>query len=275
MHRMVGKYVEEESLEHFTHAESALRRALELNADLSSAEMIYAHLEVDMGRAEEATIRLVRRARQRSSDPELFAGLAHSSRYCGLMRASIAAADQAHRIDPRIRTSAAHTYFMLGDYARVVDYEPESVPFMRNLALMMLGRRDEALESLGSIDRSIPSRLVTYATALYELLVGNRDASVAAIRKLTNIRDPEGRYYVARQLAFLGEHAEALSLLEHVVQDGYFCLTAFAQDPWLDALRGTAEFGRIVKATETRHRQAVINFLSAEGDRVLGIPNPV
>ncbi len=275
MHRMVGKYVEEESLEHFMQAESALRRSLELNPDLSSAENAYAHLEVDMGRAEEATIRLVRRARQRSADPELFAGLAHSSRYCGLMRASIAAAEQARRIDPRIRTSAAHTYFMLGDYARVVDYEPEGIPFMRNLALFMLGRHDEAAASLKAVDRSIPSRLVTYVNALYYLVTGDKEASLAAIAGLRNIRDPEGRFYVARQLAYLGEPADALSLLADVVQDGYFCLTALTQDPWLDSLRGTAEFAAVLKHAETRHRQAVINFLSAEGDRVLGIPNPV
>ena len=275
MHRMVGKYVEEESLEHFIKAETALRRAMELNPDLSSAENVYAHLEVDMGRAEEATVRLVRRARNRSADPELYAGLAHSSRYCGLMRASMAAADQALRIDPRIRTSVGHTYFMLGDYERVVDFEREGVPYMGNLALFMLGRREEALESLNAVDTSIPSRLVVYVTALKHLVSGEREKSLAAITRLSNIRDPEGRFYVARHLAFLEERGAALALLKNAVTDGFFCLPALTQDPWLDGLRGTAEFAAVLKTAETRHRQAVISFLSAEGDRVLGIPHPV
>jgi non-specific serine/threonine protein kinase len=275
MHRMVGKYVEEESVEHFTQAEGALRRALVLNPDLSSAENVYAHLEVDMGRAEEAMVRLVRRARHRSADPELFAGLAHSCRYCGLMRASLAAADQAHRLDPRVRTSAAHTYFMLGDYRRVVDYEPEGIPYMRSLALFMLGRTEEAVRSLNAVDKSIPSRLVMYVTALQQLVTGDRPAALASIARLSNIRDPEGRFYVARQLAFLGDAGNALELLKNLVEDGFFCLPALTQDPWLDTLRGTAEFAAVLKRAESRHRQAIISFLTAEGDRVLGVAHPV
>jgi serine/threonine protein kinase len=275
MHRMVGKYVEEESVEHFTQAESALRRALELNPDLSSAENVYAHLEVDLGRAEEAMVRLVRRARHRSADPELFSGLAHSCRYCGLMRASLAAADQAHRLDPRVRTSAAHTYFMLGDYQRVIDYEPEGIPYMRNLALYMAGRKEEAAASLKAVDKSIPSRLVLYVTALYQLVTDDRAAALTSIARLSNIRDPEGRFYVARQLAYLGDAGSALALLKNAVQDGFFCLPALTQDPWLDPLRGTAEFAAVLKLAETRHRQAIISFLTAEGDRVLGVAHPV
>ncbi len=125
MHRMIGKYVDEETSERFAKAETALRRALELNPDLSFAEHLYAHLEVDLGRAEQSMVRLLRRARERSADPELFAGLSHACRYCGLLQASLAAAEQARRLDPKIRISAGHTCFMLGDYARVLEFEPE------------------------------------------------------------------------------------------------------------------------------------------------------
>ena len=79
-------------------------------------------------------------------------------RYCGLLTASLAAAEQARRLDPKVRTTAAHTYFMLGDYQRVIDYEIESVPFMRSLALCMLGRRDEARVVLQDIDTRIRAR---------------------------------------------------------------------------------------------------------------------
>ena len=82
-----------------------------------SREHLYAHLEVDLGRAEQSMVRLLRRARERSADPELFAGLSHACRYCGLLQASLAAAEQARRLDPKIRISAGHTCFMLGDYA--------------------------------------------------------------------------------------------------------------------------------------------------------------
>ena len=90
-----------------------------------------------------------------------------------------------------------------------------------------------------------------------------------------NIRDPEGRYYVARHLAHLGEPDGALELLARVVPDGFFCVPALTRDPWLDPLRGTPAFGAVLRDAEARHRRAVISFLTAEGDRVLGVPHPV
>jgi hypothetical protein len=59
------------------------------------------------------------------------------------------------------------------------------------------------------------------------------------------------------------------------VEGGFFCLPAFTRDSWLDGLRRTPEFSAIMRQAEGRHRQAVISFLSAEADRVLGIPHPV
>jgi serine/threonine protein kinase len=274
MHRLIGKYVEDGSGVRFAQAEHALKRALELNPDLSSAENNYAYLEVDLGRAEESMVRLLRRARERSSDPELFAGLAHSCRYCGLLNASMAAARHALRLDPKIRTSAGQTCFMLGDYAAVTEYEPESVNYLRNLALTMLGRTDEALASLRTVDQSLPHLLVIFVTALEELLRGDRDASLASIRRL-DIRDPEGRFYVARHLAYLGDTDAAVAMFTRVVPDGFFCLPALMRDPWLDSLRALPAFAAILREAESRHRQAVISFLTAEGDRVLGITHPV
>ncbi len=275
MQRLIGKYVVAETEERFTKAESALKRALELNPDLSSAENVYAHLEVDLGRAEASMVRLLRRARERSTDPELFAALSHSLRYCGLLEASLSAAKYARRLDPKIRVSAGHTCFMLGDYEGVIEYEPEGINYMRNLTLMTLGRRDEALAALEQIDNSLPHLLVFYVKALTHLIRGEREESLANIRHLVKIHDPEGRYYAARHLAYLGDTDTALSLLDGAVTDGFFCAPALARDPWLDSLRGTAEFAAIIRRAEVRHRQALISFLTAEGDRVLGLAHPI
>jgi non-specific serine/threonine protein kinase len=275
MHRMLGKYVEESSDVHFEKAETSLRRALQLNPDLSRAENSYAHLEVDLGRAEEAMVRLVRRARDRHSDPELFAGLAHASRYCGLLQASLAAAEQALRLDPRIATSVAHTHFMRGDYARVLEFSEESIPYTRNLALLMLGRDDEAAQSLETVDTKIASRMVHYTTGLLALIRGDRRTSIDSIIKVADLRDPEGRYYAARHLIYAGDTDRGLDILSRVVDDGFFCLPALARDAWLDGVRATPAFAEIVRRAEVRHRRAVISFLSAEGDRVLGVPYPV
>ena len=65
-------------------AEDAFRRALALNPRLSIAHKFYAHLEADIGQAQRAVVRLLGEATRHGNDPELFAGLVHACRYCGL-----------------------------------------------------------------------------------------------------------------------------------------------------------------------------------------------
>ena len=275
MEHMIGKYIGGETATHFTKAEAALTRALELNPDLSAAEKAYAHLEVDLGRAEQSMVRLLRRARERTTDPEVFAALSHALRYCGLLQASLAAARQARRLDPKVRVSDEQTWFMLGEYQKVIDYEHENIKFMRNLALVMLGREEEALAGFEEVDERTAHLLAVYAKALAHLVRNEFDESRALMRTLMTIKDPEARYHMARQYAYLGDNESALAALAAVIEDGFFCLPAFARDPWLDPLRGAPEFSAILRRAEVRHRQAVISFLTAEGDRILGIPHPV
>ncbi len=275
MRRLLAKYIGVDAAAQLERAEHALNRALELNPDLSVAENVLAHLAVDLGRAEEAMVRLIRRAKDRPADPELYAGLAHACRYCGLMAAAVAAVEQARRLDPRIRTSGAHTWFMLGEYERVIDFQHETIPYLPSLAMVMLGRTEQARAVLQSIDLPSAGRLGTFIKGMQAFVDGKVDETLALLHEMSDIPDPEGRFYVARNFAHLGRPAEALALLTGVVENGFFCLTAFNRDPWLDTLRGTPEFTALLRHAESRHRQAVISFLNAEGDRILGVSHPV
>ena len=274
MHRLISKYLVGEESSTLQLAEQALRRALELNPDLSAAENAYAHLEVDLGRATDAMSRLIRLARTRSSDPDLFAGLVHACRYCGLLRASIAAFEHARRLDARVRASVGVTYFMLGEYDRVLEFEAEGIPYIRNVALTLLGRRDEALASLRTIDDRIASLMVSFTSSLRLLLDARPAESVVALQPLRGIRDPEARYFVGRHLVFAGDLAGGLDSIEWAVDNGFFCSPAMARDPWLDSVRNRPEFAAIMRRAEARHRDAVVTFMSAEGDRVLGLGQP-
>ena len=68
---------------------AAVERALELNPDLPLAHNLYTNIQVDQGRAMDAMKRLLQRLRRSKTDPELFAGFTHASRYCGLLQPSL------------------------------------------------------------------------------------------------------------------------------------------------------------------------------------------
>src|SRR5207253_8307133 len=75
------------SAEKLAQADSALRRALELNPDLPLAHNLYTLIQVEQGRALDAIRRLLERAHNTRNDPELFVGLCHACRYGGLLEA--------------------------------------------------------------------------------------------------------------------------------------------------------------------------------------------
>ena len=117
---MIGKAGEDVE-RNLAQAESCLKRALDLNPELSIAHNLYAQLETDLGRSKDALVRLTARAISNSSDPEVFAGLVQACRYCGLLEASVAVHDRARQLDTQINTSVRHTHWLLGDGARALE----------------------------------------------------------------------------------------------------------------------------------------------------------
>jgi hypothetical protein len=83
--------------------------------------------------------------------------------------------------------------------------------------------------------------------------------------------DPEGLLLHVRELAFLGLVAQAMELLRRVVRGGYHCPAALTRDPWLDALRGEAEFVRLVREAEAGRARAAEAYTRAGGERLLGV----
>jgi DNA-binding winged helix-turn-helix (wHTH) protein/tetratricopeptide (TPR) repeat protein len=264
-----------ESDNDLARAKDALEQALQLSPDLPLAHHLYAQLEADLGRAQDAMVRLLCRAAVSSNDPELFAGLTQVCRYCGLLEASIAAHHQARRLDPQVRTSVAHTYFMLGEYSAVPAYSLGGdhlgvVP----LALAQLGREREALDLLRKgLQEELPLAVIrSMGTSILALLEGRREDSAEQSELfLRRCKDPESFYYFARQFAFLGRHERAVELLAEAVKLGYVCFPTMTRDPWLDPLRGNPAFFIVRQAAETRYREAVQAFLTSGGDQILGV----
>src|SRR2546426_1455960 len=271
VYHFLGKFGDTNSDENLKRAEAAIVRALEINPELSMAHNLHARLEIDFGRAQDVMTRLLKRAQARAADPELFAGLVHACRYCGLLDASRAADEQARRIDKLISTSVVHTYFMLGDYQQAHEMFADD-PITDALTLMMLGRDQEVVEKLQKAEdmEAVGRR---WCDALRLLVEGHRAQGLAAAQTILppGYRDPETLYYVARLLAHFGDPGTALALLARAVEEGFFCFSALARDPWLNTLRGDPAFTKILRHAEARHREALAAFLQADGDRLLGL----
>jgi hypothetical protein len=216
-------------------------------------------------------VRLIERAD--TADPEIMAGLVSACRYCGLLDASVAAHRCALDLEPKIRTSVGHTWFLQADYERVATVKIAEYPYVVAISMAELGRGDEVLPVLRDLERTLPSRLRDFAGAARTLIEGHAAESTAAVARIvtSDFRDPEGLFYLARHLAHLQEVDPALDLFERVVAGGFCCFPAMARDPWLDPLRKKPAFTRLLRRAETRHQEALAAFERLGGDGVLGI----
>jgi len=266
------------SVEGLLAADEAFQTALRLSPNLTLTHHLYTNLQVDQGRSLDAMKRLLNRAHQRRSDAELFAGLAHVCRYCGLLQAALAAHREARRLDPLVPTSVNHTYFMLGDYQKALESSGSDFGYCLGLTLALLGRTDEAISTLRQREQINPPRLGRlYLTSLRALLEANREESLEAseeLRKAT-FRDPEGMYYLARQISYLGQAPEALEMLSRAIDNGFFCYPAMVRDPWFEALRTRTEFTDLLHKSHQLCREASASFLAASGDSLLRINGEV
>jgi TolB-like protein len=273
IHHVMGKYLKSGTPESLDQAEEAFRRALALNPDLTVTHKLFAQLEVDLGRARDAMSRLIERAGR--SDPELLAGLVSACRYCGLLDASDAAHRRAVDLEPKVRTSVPHTWFLQADYARVATVKLTEYPYIVALSLMTLGRGSEVLPALRELETATQTRLREFMTAARALVEGHPAESLAAIRRIvsSDFRDPEGLFYLSRHLAHLHEAGPALELIGRVVAGGFFCFPAMAHDPWLDPLRKKPAFTKLLRQAEVQHQEAAAIFSRLQGEKVLGVGN--
>jgi serine/threonine protein kinase/tetratricopeptide (TPR) repeat protein len=272
--RWLGDKYKLGSLEGLRAAEEAFQTALRLNPNLTLAHNFYTHVQVDQGRSLDAMKRLLDRAGQRRSDAELFAGLAHVCRYCGLLQPALVAHQEARRLDPLIPTSVMHTYFMLGEYERALETSGADFGYGKGIVLTMLGRVEEAVIFLRQCELAKPLRLgKLFLTSLRAFLEGNREEGREASAELmkATFRDPEGMYYIARQFSYFREEDPALEMLSRAIDNGFFCHQAMVRDPWLDALRARPEFTGLLRKAHQLQREASAAFLAGGGPALLGI----
>ena len=276
-HRVIGKYVVP-APDSESRAEEAFQRALSLNPHLSVAHKFYANLEADLGLALRALVRLLNEANRHGNDPELFAGLVHACRYCGLFEESIAAHAEARRLDPNVPTSLEQTLLMAGDVEHMQGVDPS--PFIagadegiRVIALGLAGRREEALQALVRMRRAHIPAFQSWTEFLMAWLERRTPDMLRRMTTLDGLKirdDPEAIFQEGRFFCDVGEHRRGLDLVQRAISRGYWVSTTMKQSREFDALRGDPEFEALVTEAADGRDRAAAAFKEAGGERLLG-----
>jgi TolB-like protein len=280
IHLLLGKYGSD-TAEQYARAEAAAKRALELNPDLPIAHHAYAHIEVSTGRARDAMVRLLDRVARGSNDPGVFSGLVTVLRFCGLLEESCAAHEQAREIDPKVSTSASHSYWMLGRYEEALaavdpDRDFGDAAFIHESmgdiegALAVFEDRAQRLQAAGGSGAGSAALNFRVFEAFRAAILGEH-AAIELFKGFEEFPDPEGQYYIGRGFARIGYREEALASIERAERGGFFCYPWFKRDPWLDPLRGDPRLNATLHRAESRWHEARAAFENHAGSRVLTI----
>lgn len=263
--RLLDKFNGEPSIPDI--AEAAFQRAFVIDPDLACAHHFYTHLQVDLGRASEAMVRLAGRLTRRGEDPETLAGLVQVLRCCGLLEDSVAAHERAIALDPTVKTSVAHTHFLRGEFRRVFEtYNSGAGYYLDAAAWAGLGAVDRAVDLLRTrLSQFQGPSMSSLMASLLAVLEDRGEDAIALMESENIIREPEGLFYLARHCGMLNAAGPAIQLVRRARLGGFWSSCTLERDPAFDGIRNRPEFDDELREARRLERHACQVFRQTLG----------
>ena len=276
-HRVYGKYYGDRDSNNRLAA-AAFEKALELSPDIPLAHRYLTHFESERGGAGEAIVRLLRHAATNRHDAQLFAGLVHACRYAGLLDASIAAHEEAVRLDPNVATGVPYTLAQLpGATHKAALMAPTGAGFLDNIfPAIVLGTPDNAVDVLNSVKiELVPPAFLRSFEAISAFIGRNAADAIRIIEEAIAAHvDPEALFFFGIMLLRLGADERGLVVVGEAVRAGYTPASTLAGNRAFDAVRAQAAFKVIEEDAWRRLRSNQQMFEAAGGPEMLGLPAP-
>jgi TolB-like protein/tetratricopeptide (TPR) repeat protein len=274
-HRVWGKYYQDrEGSDRL--AEEAFKRAFELSPELPLAHRYFTHFESEHGRAADAIVRLLKHAATNRHDAQLFAGLVHALRYAGLFDASIAAHEEAKRLDPNVATGVEYTHALLAFDARKAAplLTGDTVGSDAHFALAAIGDEATAARVLQMIDvGAVPPAFRLSLEAAVALHTEPAAQAIAAIdRGMNSHYDPEALFLYGGMLVRAGDHDRGVGVIRNAIDSGYWPVLTLANNRTFDGVREHTNFKRLEDDAQRGMRRAQRMFEDAGGPEMLGLP---
>jgi DNA-binding winged helix-turn-helix (wHTH) protein len=254
-------------------AEAAFCRALAIDPDLACAHHFYTQLQADLGHAVQAMARLAARLKQHGEEPETFAGLVQVLRFCGLLDESIAAHERAIALDPTFITSAPHTYFLLGQYARVVEAHQGKRYYLDAAAWAAMGERDRAKTLLDErlTQPELSPLMSALMLSLLKILEGKGEDATRIMEHTQVLHEPEVWFYFARHFGMLGLATLCVQMLQRARLGGFTVPYSLQHDAAFGGIRDRPEFDREWNVTKDLEMHARETLQKAFGGNFLSV----
>jgi TolB-like protein len=274
-HRVWGKYYQDHD-ESYRLAEQAFKRALDLSPELPLAHRFFTHLESEQGRAPQAIVRLLKHASTNRLDAQLFAGLVHACRYSGLVDASVAAHEEAIRLDPNVATGVEYTLAQLALTSTEAQEKLLRHSSSPDAPFVIAALGDEAVtrKALATVDiLKVPPAFRRSYDAVVAMHTKPPAEAAAVIEQAMSVHtDPEALFLFGGMLVRVGEIERGLDVAAKAVRNGYAAAVTLAQSPSFHSARDHRVFTSIHEDALQQTQAAQRMFEAAGGPAMLGMP---